>query len=91
MEALSILWSSCHDVYVRTKEGTAERRPHDETRRVWAARFQDGEAPTHHQSGQQSDSACFGPPALESLNLKDEMTLKSRGPIPLYYESLYGI
>ena len=23
--------------------------------------------------------------------LKDEMTLKSRGPIPLYYESLYGI
>ena len=23
-------------------------------------------------------------------NLKDEMTLKSRGPIPLYYESLYG-
>ena len=23
--------------------------------------------------------------------LKDEMTLKSRGPIPLYYEFLYGI
>ena len=23
--------------------------------------------------------------------LKDEMTLKSRGPIPIYYESLYGI
>ena len=22
--------------------------------------------------------------------LKDEMTLKSRGPIPIYYESLYG-
>ena len=24
-------------------------------------------------------------------NLKDEMSLKSRGPIPLYYEVLYGI
>ena len=23
--------------------------------------------------------------------LKDQMTLKSRGPIPLYYESLHGI
>ena len=23
--------------------------------------------------------------------LKDQMTLKSRGPIPIYYESLYGI
>ena len=23
--------------------------------------------------------------------LKDEMTLESRGPIPIYYESLYGI
>ena len=23
--------------------------------------------------------------------LKDQMTLKSRGPMPLYYESLYGI
>ena len=25
------------------------------------------------------------------LYLKDEMNLKSRRPIPLYYESLYGI
>ena len=25
------------------------------------------------------------------LNLKDEMTLKSRGPIPFYYESLYVV
>ena len=24
-------------------------------------------------------------------NLKDQMTLRSRGPPPLYYESLYGI
>ena len=29
---------------------------------------------------------CRGVPYL-----KDEMTLKSRGPIPIYYESLYGI
>ena len=28
-------------------------------------------------------------PALPYL--KDEMSLKSRGPIPLYYELLYGI
>ena len=28
---------------------------------------------------------------LYSKDLKDEMTLKSRGPVPLYYESLYGI
>ena len=28
---------------------------------------------------------CFGE------HLEDQMTLKSRGPIPIYYESLYGI
>ena len=27
----------------------------------------------------------------ETVILKDEMTLKSRGPLPLYYEFLYGI
>ena len=29
--------------------------------------------------------------SMSSLFLEDEMTLKSRGPISLYYESLYGI
>ena len=29
--------------------------------------------------------------ALSKDNLGDQMTLVSRGPIPLYYESLYGI
>ena len=31
------------------------------------------------------------PPSRRDTFLKDEMTLKSRGPIPIYYESLYGI
>ena len=30
-------------------------------------------------------------PNLFDVHLKDQMTLKSRGPIPIYYESLYGI
>ena len=29
--------------------------------------------------------------SISLANLKDEMTLKGRGPISLYYESLYGI
>ena len=29
--------------------------------------------------------------AQTEKTLEDQMTLKSRGPVPIYYESLYGI
>ena len=40
-------------------------------------------------AGSVPSGFCFGPLFLGFLG-KDDMTLKSRGPIPLYYESLYG-
>ena len=33
----------------------------------------------------------YPPKGPYDVFLKDQMTLKSRGPIPIYYESLYGI
>ena len=35
------------------------------------------------------EAPCVHAPVAHIL--KDQKTLKSRGPIPIYYESLYGI
>ena len=34
---------------------------------------------------------CVCVSSYHNYNLKDQMTLKRRGPIPFYYESLHGL